>query len=115
MLPVPVVSGSVQKGRQLMHQMLGLERLAFPDDQNSPPVGPKRLFRFRVAPNIFFKFFDPVLGSGFWGCSSSTGFVTMPKASMHEDYLFVSGEYQVGAARQVSPMKSKAEPERVRG
>jgi hypothetical protein len=94
---------------QNLKGVVGLLQFALPDRYNIPARFLKGIFSAPVSFNVPLKLLSPKFGSSFWKLGKSAICVLMPEASMDKNTGLQSGQYDVGATRQVSAVQPETE------
>lgn len=97
-----------QERHQKIGHAIGVEGVAFPNDQHLPSALPKQPGISPVSRDIFGELFGPEMRSRLRSGRSRATAVTMPEASVHENHSLQRGENHIGRTWQVAPMQSKS-------
>lgn len=86
--------------------------LTLPDSNYTPAIIPQRGTRLDITSDIGRKLTEPKLSACFWDvCVTAT--MAMPKTAVYKYYGPPTRQYNIGATRQVTPMKPKPKTETV--
>ncbi len=84
-----------------------VRRLTFPNHKHVPTQAPKSLRHAAISSDVAIELFRPKFHARLWHRRSFALCVAMPEAAMHEYDGFEPGKNDIGAARQILPVKAK--------
>ena len=88
-------------------------RLTLPNSEYTPSILPEGPLDFLVATRVALNLPSPKRTTCGWQGSSSASSVPMPKTPVDEHYSATLGQNDVGAAREILPVKAEPKPNSV--